>query len=400
MQPTKVIELTEQAAVYFAPDQFSATLAEQIWRDYPAQVAVEPPSFKTQQRWQLTAQSWVGILPIIPTLLLTLQPKTPIANVWRMLEYAYELPSLRSLLPVSEVASLAGFYERLALLLAQRVLLRSRQGLYRAYESQTDQLSHLRGRLMVADTWRRPWPTQLVCTYDQQSQDNEDNQIALWTLSCILRSKLCQGDTLATVRRAYSALAGAVTLQPYAAHHCLHRTYHRLNQEYQPIHTLCHFFLAQASPGYTRGNRVGWPFLVEMPRLYERFVAAWLHTHLHPDWRLHVQERYPISPAANLAFTIDLVLYTRTSGIARCVLDTKYKTPQAPSAEEIAQVLAYAQAKSAPEAVLIYPVDLPRPLDQQIGGVRVRTLSFPLHGDLDQAGVHLLTALLENMHNR
>jgi 5-methylcytosine-specific restriction enzyme subunit McrC len=185
-----------------------------------------------------------------------------------------------------------------------------------------------------------------------------------------------------------------VTLRAYTAQHCLGRTYHRLNQDYQLIHTLCYFFLEQANPGYTRGDRVGLPFLVEMPRLYERFVAAWLRAHLDQRWRLQIQERYPINPAVNLAFTIDLVLYARHKAAAYCVLDTKYKTPQAPSAEDIAQVLAYAQAKGAPEAALIYPVELARPLDQQIGGVRVRSLSFALDGDLDQAGECLLAALV------
>jgi 5-methylcytosine-specific restriction enzyme subunit McrC len=38
------------------------------------------------------------------------------------------------------------------------------------------------------------------------------------------------------------------------------------------------------------------------------------------------------------------------------------------------------------EAVLVYPDALSKPLDAEVGGIRVRSLVFSLDGDLDQAG--------------
>lgn len=54
---------------------------------------------------------------------------------------------------------------------------------------------------------------------------------------------------------------------------------------------------------------------------------------------------------------------------------------------DVEQVLAYAAALGCPEAVLVYPAAIPRPLDDVIGasGVRVRQLSLDLGADLDRA---------------
>ena len=54
-----------------------------------------------------------------------------------------------------------------------------------------------------------------------------------------------------------------------------------------------------------------------------------------------------------------------------CVLDTKYKTHK-PLADDIAQVVAYAESKGCREAVLIYPQPVETALDERIGDIRAR----------------------------
>jgi 5-methylcytosine-specific restriction enzyme subunit McrC len=160
------------------------------------------------------------------------------------------------------------------------------------------------------------------------------------------------------------------------------------------MHALCAFFLDQGGPGHASGEQTMLPFLVNMERLYERFVAEWLRLHLSDSYRLQVQERYAVDQVGGLHFDIDLVVYNETTGQARWVMDTKYKTRlAAPAAEDVAQVLAYAQAKSAPEAVLIYPTPLPQPLDANVNGIRVRSVCYTLDGDLENAGQRLLASL-------
>jgi 5-methylcytosine-specific restriction enzyme subunit McrC len=171
---------------------------------------------------------------------------------------------------------------------------------------------------------------------------------------------------------------------------CRQRVYTRLNQEYAPLHALCAFFLDQSGPGHTAGSETMIPFLVDMARLYEQFVAAWLKQRLAATHRVATQVHTPVS--GDLHFTIDLVI---SAGRRRWVVDTKYKVPtNGPDSADVAQVLAYAQVQGAQEAILVYPAPLAQPLDVNVRGVRVRTLTFTLDTNLDTAGERLVAALL------
>jgi len=95
-----------------------------------------------------------------------------------------------------------------------------------------------------------------------------------------------------------------------------------------------------------------------------------------------------------LHFNIDLVLYDLKLDQALCVLDTKYKTTRTPSADDVAQVVAYAEAKGCHEALLVYPTSEIEPLDERVGNIRVRSVSFSLDGDLEMAGNEFLRGVL------
>lgn len=394
--PRHIVTLTEYSTITLAPERLPEAVAAHIWRSYQAQLRLEPPSLKTQQRWQLTAQGWVGFIALSVDLGVALQPKVALGNLLHMVEVAYALDQLKVRQGQWPVATLVDFYQQLALLLAQRVLALRRQGIYHAYIPQTATLPYLRGRVEYAEWQRQPWQTQPACTYEEFSADVEDNQLIGWTLGTILRSGLCPPQTAVRVEQAYRLLQSLVTIQPWPATACLHRHYHRLNQRYQPLHALCYFFLSHTGPGHQAGAQTMLPFLVEMARLYERFVAAWLQHHLPQPWRLQRQASYPLGAAGKLHFAVDLVIRHRTTETVQWVLDTKYKAvTTTPDTADVAQVIAYAQAIGAPTAVLIYPAPLPHPLDVQVGGVRVRTLTFALAGDLDAAGQEFLNALLQ-----
>ena len=50
---------------------------------------------------------------------------------------------------------------------------------------------------------------------------------------------------------------------PFCSQHCLGRLDHRLNQDYQSLHALCHFFLAGSGPTHRAGDHGMLPFLIE-----------------------------------------------------------------------------------------------------------------------------------------
>ena len=77
------------------------------------------------------------------------------------------------------------------------------------------------------------------------------------------------------------------------------------------------------------------------------------------------------------------------------MLDTKYKPVDRPATEDLEQIVAYAQAKGCPEAILVYPIALPAPFTERVGDIRVRSLAFALGGDLEASGQGFLASLSE-----
>jgi 5-methylcytosine-specific restriction enzyme subunit McrC len=198
------------------------------------------------------------------------------------------------------------------------------------------------------------------------------------------------------VRRAYRTLRGAVSVLPFSSQDCLGRVYNRLNQDYHPLHALCRFFLEHTGPSHEAGDRTVLPFLVNMARLYEMFVAHWLEANLPADLRLKKQEWVRVGENDELNYQIDLVLCDAATGRTLCVLDTKYKANEGPAQTDVNQAVTYAEIKDCTEAVLIYPVPLAPPLNVQMGRIRVQSLTFSLEGDLEQAGQAFLRDLLRS----
>jgi 5-methylcytosine-specific restriction enzyme subunit McrC len=193
-------------------------------------------------------------------LTLELKPRVRLASLFAMLEYAYRLKGFHVLPGIVDSDSIRELYEKLASILAGRVLDRNRRGLYRSYVSERDALPYLRGCLDVEEALARPPRVRLI-----------------------LMSGICTERTLPRVRMAYHTLRGSVTVRPFAPLDCMGRRYNRLNADYLPLHALCRFFLESSGPTHEPGGKLMLPFLVDMARLFEPFVAEWLQQHIVQD---------------------------------------------------------------------------------------------------------------------
>ena len=217
----------------------------------------------------------MGYIPIDEAVRIFIKPRVKLSNLFRMLEYAYKLPFLATGDMVG-AQSLQEFYERLAKIVALRVLDRCRKGLYREYAARSNRLPFLRGKVALESMLCSPGEITLDCRYHENTADIEDNQILAWTLCCIARSGLCCEDVAQPVRRAFHAAQGIAQLKACPASLCEGRHYNRLNEDYRHLHTLCRFFLDHSGPSSEQGEHNMLPFLIDMARLYEMFVAEWL----------------------------------------------------------------------------------------------------------------------------
>jgi 5-methylcytosine-specific restriction enzyme subunit McrC len=392
----KIIQLTEYEVQYFQPDEIPHEAGIKLYDKYRTQIDVQlpNPNYRKLNRWCLKAKGWVGYIPLTSEIVIQINPKIPIKNLFGMLEYAYNLKSFHFLEGQIGCESLEGFYNNLAHVLAQKILERCRKGLYRKYIPKQAQLTYVRGKLNVQQIIRKPWEVKLQCSYEEHTADIPENQILAWTLYIIGHSGFCSEKVSAIVRKAYHTLQGLVTLQTYKAEDCLHRQYNRLNEDYQLLHSLCRFFLENTTPSHENGKNATLPFLVNMARLYELFVAEWLKLNLPSNLTLKYQEI--INIGKNIYFKTDLILYDNVTFTPKYIIDTKYKASDSLSTQDINQVLAYSASKNCQEAILLYPTALTHPLKDLIGdsNIRVRTLTFALDDNLDVAGQTFLKELL------
>jgi 5-methylcytosine-specific restriction enzyme subunit McrC len=388
------VPLAEFKTVRLPRHDLPDELGERIWRDFGKQVLVEFPSPKTGGQWELKNQGWAGYIPLGTDRALVLQPKVSIGNLFRLLEYAYNLKGLRFFDDLISLASLPDAFQRLAVLLAQRTLERARKGLYRTYEARSGRLSFVKGRIDVRSAMSAPWCVGLPCHFEEHTANIEDNQLLAWTLERIARSGICSGKALVTVRAAHRALLGTVDAPPFLARDCIGRTYTRLNDDYSTLHALCRFFLEHTGSSHVAGDRRMVPFVVDMSRLFERFVAQWLRLHLPDHLRLRVQERLKIGPSDEVEFQIDLSIEDKSTGKTLCVLDTKYKNANRVSPEDVAQIVTYAEIKGTQDGVLVFPERADSFLDTVVGSIRVRALAFDISQHPEDAGWGFLKDLL------
>ena len=390
----RTIELQEYLTHSMPETTLPESVGAAIWKRYGSKIDVQFPSPKTANQWQFTSQGWAGHIPINDEFHLFIKPKVELDNLFQMLEYAYKLEFLATGDMVGS-ASLQEFYNRLAKIIALRVLDRSRKGFYREYVSRTNRLPYLRGKVALESMLRTPWESSLDCQYQENTADIEDNHILAWTLFCIARSGLCHDEVSKLVRRSFRAIQGIARLKDCPSNLCEGRQYNRLNGDYQPIHTLCRFFLEHSGPSHEKGYHDMLPFLIDMSRLFELFVAEWLRQHLPPSIILKDQATLSLGGKHKVEFRIDLLLIDREMGKPLCLLDTKYKTPTSPSSDDIQQVIAYAKALGCPEAVLVYPKDLAKPFDDMVGSdIHVWTAAFALTENLESNGVKFMEGLL------
>ncbi len=389
---TVQLHLTEYAPITLPAAAISTEIGSFIHEKYGRYIDIVFPSPRTQNQWRLTALGWVGHLPLPQQGQITIHTKVPVSNLWDMLMWVYDWQSWRHFPGLVQTDSLPAFYDGLAYRLAEQVIELARRGLYGQYHPQQQRQTTVRGRIQLTPTLKKPADIGLVCRYDQYTRDNLHNQILNLTLAHIGRSGWCTAATQQQINRARRALPHTTTPAeiPWQT-----LTYTRLNEPYRPLHTLCKFFLDGLLPGQHSGTDTAIPFLINMSRLFEQFVAAWLAAHTPEQYRLKSQERVYLDGNSGRQIAIDLVLYNQV-GQSIAVLDTKYKAPDRPDMADIYQITFYAHQQNSTAAYLIYPTALQVPLNGRNRDVRYQNLTFSLHGDLNQNGKELLLNIIRH----
>ena len=374
------IRLREHESTTLLRDLLSNQEAQEIAARFGTVIEVEWPSGGNGERWRLRPGGTIGVVVLRSGRRIEIDSKVPIANLFRMLELAWNL-EIREEDGEVAIASIDDLYRRLAVMLARRVERRRRIGLHRDYISRTDRLSVVRGRLDLATTLASPWRVDPLCHYQEQTSDVMENRILSWTLEKILRmgifAELQDGNGVNQRREVMNAFRGIRDSSPpreVSAMECVDRHYTRLTEDYRSMHALCRFFLELTGPSSGSGEHESFPFLLSMDRLFELYVGAWLTKHRPGGLYYSMHERRPIGTGLNKSIDVDIVARREPGGPIVAVLDTKYKRHNLPKNADMYQVASYAAYFGAPDAWLIYPTTVDN-FDVAWGtsSIRVRT---------------------------
>lgn len=397
-----VIALEEEQPLEIPRSDFDEATALRLHQTHGERINIEFPSPLNNYRYVLQSKGCVGQIPISHEKLLQILPKVPIANLFRMLEYAYNLKSFRFMEGITGVDSLNDLFEHLVSVLAKRVIDRARKGLYRGYIREEQSLPYLRGRVLFVPSLRASMQgsARLECEYEEHTADLIDNHILAWTLFMLPRFGLKREDVRRQVGQAYRALSGMVQVTRMDACDCINLLYHRLNEDYRAMHGLCRFFLEHCGPGIKAGQHDFIPFVLNMPALFESFVEAWFRVNIRRNMYLTPQYRAVLDESGAFYFRIDLVLRDVTSDKVLAVMDTKYKRHHEPEESDIQQIVAYAVRMNTKNAFLVYPSSATKSVTLHVGDVIVRSLTFDIGIEPDEAGRLFLEKLIEAVNIR
>ena len=192
-------------------------------------------------------------------------------------------------------------------------------------------------------------------------------------------------------------LGGAVSLREKTASDCIGRHYDRLNEDYRPMHGLCRLLLEHLGPDLASGNHAFPPFALNMPLLFQTFVAEWLTQNAPPGWAFTAQ--HPAKPKATYeikGYKIDLLLQDHNTGRAIAVFDTKHKISDVPSASDREQIVAYAVEIGVNRAFLVYTCARSQRYISWHGGIKVESLNCDIALGA-KAGCNLLEDLTSSL---
>jgi 5-methylcytosine-specific restriction enzyme subunit McrC len=347
---TEVVQLTEYQDWI---GNLSGEDAEYILLHLSPKVAIRRRVQDDQ--YVLNPNQYVGIVTLPSGRRLESYPKVPVRNLFYMLAVAFNLPSpFRD--ELAKYAQLDEILEFVVSFFADLVERRLDQGLYRSYVEQEDNLTTVRGRILFAEDVRRNYVLRhRTCSrYTEFSWDIPENQI-IRQVTYLLGGWELRGN----LRRRLHRLDGALTeITPVnlPASMISRFQYNRLNEDYRQLHQFCRLFLEGASLSEESGPFDFQTFLIDMNKLFERFVAQILLERALDDMVIDDQVPVYLGYKRKVLMRPDIVVSEGETVVV--VADCKYKRlePDEFKNHDIYQMLAYCTATRVQRGLLIYPL--------------------------------------------
>ena len=202
----------------------------------------------------------------------------PIRNIYYMLSYAFQVLSEQGYKNI-ETEQFDNVAELCAAILSKGVSLQLKRGLGREYIENTESLSSLRGRIEISESikTRSLLKRQLVCSYDDFSENSYMNRIIKSTMELLLHADIAKARKK-ELRKLLVYFGNVDLLDVHTINWKLQ--YNRNNQTYRMLISICYLVIKGLLQTNTDGTTRLMDFLDEqrMCRLYEKFILEYYRT--------------------------------------------------------------------------------------------------------------------------
>jgi 5-methylcytosine-specific restriction enzyme subunit McrC len=297
----------------------------------------------------LTPRGCAGVI-VAPTRRLIIHPKIPLRSLFFLLDPddpASAAPD--EVTPAPDLEILDFLVSRLARLLAER----GAAGLRRGYRERAEEGPFLHGRIDVTAQLREGVvrKDRLHSVRDDFTADVPCNQAPKATAERLLASSLLGGrvrDALLQSLRGFEAVTTApLTPDVFAVAEA-----DRLAEGYRPLLDLCRLLADALGPSEVAGAMLCPAFLLDMERVFERYVTRGIAEAFADGWTAATQQTHVVAPSVEMRPDLTVC----RDGRPIMVVDAKWKRPAgAPSPADLYQMLAYCTALGVSRAVLVYP---------------------------------------------
>ena len=199
-----------------------------------------------------------------------------IKNIYYMLSYAFQVLKQSN---YDEVASeeFENAQDLFAAILSKGVAQQLKHGLYRDYVTKNESLSIMRGKLDLTETFKNriQRKQELVCEFDELSENNLLNQILKTTIHYLLINDGVDVERKATLKKELVFFDGINQLEPSQIQWSK-LYYQRNNKNYEMLMNICYFVLEGMLQTTDKGEYKMMAFSDDnMARLYEKFILEY-----------------------------------------------------------------------------------------------------------------------------
>ena len=313
------------------------------------------PSAEEEGTFLLRPSSYVGAVNI-GDLAVVIRPKIPIDRVRFLITYSMDPKNWRT--NSVQLTRDDGILEAIVFAFTHHTRQAIHRGLLRGYRREEDALNTVRGRIRFGDQVHRRFdiPLPVEIAFDEFTEDIEKNRLLKAAIELLghtfIRSRPARQE-LRRLRPSFSA----VGLRAYRRGRLPEVRYTRLDQHYRPAVELARLILDNSSLELQGGEVTGAAFLIDMNKVFERFLYVALGESLGlPDRQWRHEEELTLDEQDHIGMKPDLSWWssisTQEGSRPLFVGDAKYKKPEGEGLSTPTSIRCWptAQQRTCPQA--------------------------------------------------